>query len=62
MLVLPNTIELDDVNEKAIVIKLFDGIAICWDGRKIFHSTATKDIGEGNHTYGNFWGGKLYKS
>lgn len=59
--VLPNTIKKNDKSEKAIVINLFDGIAICWDGRKIFHATGTKDIGKGNHTYGNFWGGKVYR-
>lgn len=60
--VLPNTMKEHDKDEKAIVIRLFDGCTICWDGRKIFHATATRDIGlnKGNHTYGNFWGGKNY--
>ncbi len=60
--VLPNTFEKDDNDERAILIRLFDGCAICWDGRKVFHATATKEIHEkrGNHTYGNFFGGKNY--
>ena len=59
--VLPNTIRIGDCEEKAIIIKLFDGCAICWDGRKVFHCTATKDVGVNNHLYGNYWGGKVYK-
>lgn len=60
--VLPNTFAESDEKERSIIIQLFDGCAICWDGRKIFHSTATKEIHikDGNHTYGNFWGGKKY--
>lgn len=60
--VLPNTFEVNDRRKRSIIIKLFDGCAICWDGRKIFHATATKEIHKkrGNHTYGNFWGGKKY--
>ena len=58
--VLPNTTLVDGNEKEAVVIKLFDGCAIAWDGRKIFHCTSTKDIGEGNHLYGNYWGGKKY--
>lgn len=59
--VLPNTI-IDGGNvNKAIVIELFDGCTLAWDGRKIFHCTAAKEIGENNHLYGNYWGGKTYK-
>lgn len=59
--VLPNTMLVDGNNNEAIVIKLFDGCTLSWDGRKIFHCTSMKDIGEGNHVYGNYWGGKNYK-
>ncbi len=58
--VLPNTILNDGKSDEAVVIKLFDGCAIGWDGREIFHCTSAKDIGENNHIYGNFWGGKKY--
>lgn len=59
--VLPNTTLVDGNDKEAIAIKLFDGCAIAWDGRKIFHCTSTKVIGEGNHVYGNYWGGKKYR-
>lgn len=59
--VLPNTTLVDGCDKEAIAIKLFDGCAIAWDGRKIFHCTSTKVIGEGNHIYGNYWGGKKYR-
>ena len=45
---------------KAILIKLFDGCSISWDGRDIFHATAIDNVGDDNHVYGNFWGGKNY--
>ena len=57
--VLPNTV-IEEDKEKAIIIKLFHGCAISWDGRKILHCTALKDIGNDNHVYGNFFGGKTY--
>ena len=59
--VLPNTVIVGENDEKAVIIKLFDGCTICWDGRKVFHCTGTKEVGEGNHLYGNYWGGKKYK-
>ena len=59
--VLPNTVVNGKNSNKAVVIKLFDGCTLCWDGRKIYHCTGTRDIGEGNHLYGNFWGGKTYR-
>ena len=60
--VLPNTVLVGgDEERKAILIKLFDGCTLSWDGREVFHCTAAKDIGEGNHVYGNYWGGKEYK-
>ena len=59
--VLSNTI-IDGGNEtKAIIIKLFDGCTLAWDGTKVFHCTATKEVGMDNHVYGNYWGGKVYK-
>ena len=59
--VLPNTTLVHGNQNKAVVIKLFDGCAIAWDGRKVFHCTSAKNIGEGNHVYGNLWGGKVYR-
>ena len=59
--VLPNTIIDGGSDKEAIVIKLFDGCTISWDGRKVFHCTGTKEVGDGNHLYGNYWGGKVYK-
>jgi len=59
--VLPNTVMNGRNSNKAVVIKLFDGCTLCWDGRKIFHCTGRRDIGEGNNVYGNFWGGKVYR-
>ena len=59
--VLPNTTMINGNPDQAIAIKLFDGCTIAWDGRKVFHCTSTKDIGKGNHVYGNYWGGKKYR-
>ncbi len=59
--VLPNTIIDGGNDNEAIVIQLFNGCALAWDGRKVFHCTATNEIGESNHLYGNYWGGKNYQ-
>lgn len=59
--VLPNTTMINGNANQAIAIKLFDGCTIAWDGRKVFHCTSAKNIGEGNHVYGNYWGGKKYR-
>ena len=58
--VLPNTTLLHGKDNQAVVIKLFHGCALSWDGRKIFHCTALKEIGNNNHVYGNFWSSKKY--
>ena len=58
--VLPNTTMVNENADQAIAIKLFDGCTIAWDGRKVFHCTSMKDVGEDNHVYGNYWGGKRY--
>ena len=58
--ILPNTIVHGGNHDKAIIIKLFDGCTLSWDGRVIFHCTGTSKIGNGNHLYGNYWGGKVY--
>lgn len=63
--ILPNTTLEGDVEEKSIVIQLFDGCSLCWDGTKIYHCTGTRDFGKDdngnlNYVYGNFWGGKSY--
>lgn len=59
--VLPNLVINGGKSDKAVLIKLFDGCTLCWDGRKIYHCTGTRDIGDGNHLYGNYWGGKNYR-
>lgn len=59
--VLPNTIAKYGSHKKAIIIKLFHGCTLSWDGRKIFHCTGLKEVGENNIVYGNFWAGKKYK-
>lgn len=59
--ILPNTIVEGGSKDKAIMIKLFDGCTLSWDGRDIFHCTGTLDVGSGNHLYGNYWGGKVYR-
>ena len=59
--ILPNTVVDGESNERAVMIQLFDGCTLCWDGRKIFHCTGTKEVGENNHVYGNYWGGKDYR-
>ena len=56
--ILPNTSMKS--SDKAIIIKLFNGCAISWDGRKVFHCTGLKDLGENNHVYGCYFGGKKY--
>ena len=56
--ILPNTYTKE--SNKAIIIKLFNGCAISWDGRKIFHCTALQDLGQDNHVYGCYFGGKKY--
>ena len=56
--VLPNTTVKGST--KAIIIKLFKGCAISWDGRDIFHCTGLKEVGENNHVYGCYFGGKNY--
>ena len=57
--ILPNTTE--EGENKAIVIKLFNGSAISCDGQKVFHCTGLEGIGTNNHVYGNYFGGKKYK-
>ena len=57
--ILPNT--YSNETKKAIIIKLFNGCAISWDGRKIFHCTGLENLGEDNHVYGCYFGGKKYK-
>ena len=59
--VLPNTTVNGKSDKKAVIIKLFDGCTLSWDGRKVYHCTATDDVGDGNHVYGNYWGGKKYR-
>ena len=59
--ILPNVVLKRIDQERAIVIQLFDGCTLCWDGRKVFHCTGTKEIGKDNHVYGSFWGGKFYR-
>ena len=57
--ILPNMTVND--GEQAIVVKLFDGCAISWDGRVIYHCTGLSELGsDGNCVYGNFFGGKKY--
>ena len=41
---------------KAVVIRLFHGCLIGWDGRKIRHCTATKNVGSGNKLFGLYYG------
>ena len=58
--ILPNTTKIED-ETKAIAVKLFDGCAIGWDGRKVYHCTGMSEVGsENNCVYGNFFGGKKY--
>ena len=45
---------------KAIIIKLFHGCLIGWDGRVIRHCTATERIGNNNKLYGMYFGSKKY--
>ena len=56
--ILPNTTVIG--SERAIIIKLFKGCAISWDGRDIFHCTGLKEVGENIHVYGCFFGGKKF--
>ena len=56
--VLPNTSMKS--SKKATIIKLFNGCAISWAGREIFHCTGLKDLGDNNHVYGCYFGGKKY--
>ena len=58
--VLPNV--MIDSDYKAVVIKLFHGCLIGWDGRKIRHCTATKSVGIGNKLFGLFYGSKDFGS
>ncbi len=47
---------------KGLVLRLFDGCVIAWDGRKVFHCTGLGFVGDDdNHVYGNYWGGKMYR-
>ena len=44
-----------DRKQRAIVIKLFHGIAVSWDGRVIRHCTSVTDVGQNNHAFSNFF-------
>ena len=54
-------LNVSNVEKKSVIIKLFDGWTLSWDGRKVYHCTATNEVGDGNHVYGNYWGGKQYR-
>jgi hypothetical protein len=41
---------------KGVIIKLFHGCVISWDGRVIRHCTSVTDVGEGNNVYGCMFG------
>ena len=40
---------------KGVVVKLYHGLVISWDGREIFHCTSETKVGEGNKAYGCLW-------
>lgn len=60
LFVLPNVVQTHKPST-SFAIQLFHGCSISWDGRVIRHCTAYTDVGKGNSTYGNFFGGKFYK-
>lgn len=41
---------------KGVVIKLFDGIVVSWDGRLLQHCSSAFKVGENNHVYGIWYG------
>jgi len=53
-LVFPNVIHQKE--KKAVMIKLFHGVGISWNGRIIRHCTSVTTLRNGNHVFGNFVG------
>jgi hypothetical protein len=50
--ILPN---MSHQGSKGIVVKLYHGLVISWDGRDIFHCTSKTRVGDGNKVYGCLW-------
>ena len=51
--ILPN-VSID--GKRGILIELSQGVTIAWDGRKVWHCSAVKEVGEGNNVFGTFFG------
>lgn len=56
-LMFPNVTFIDqkDGLQKAIMIKLFHGVGIAWDGTILKHNTSCTNVGKDNHIFGNFF-------
>ena len=39
-----------------VVVKLYHGVVISWDGRTVFHCTTKTNVGPDNRVYGCLWG------